>query len=409
MRVQRVVMPETEFESRTVLGDDQLPVEPVERFLAYLASIEKSPNTIKAYAHDLKDWFTYPAARRRDWRTATLEDVAGFVPPDRRGPPSVGHHQKTCGRGTTPNGKVRTVNHFRRSGTGGLGIPILALQPDRSPRRDRTPSSPPRSSHTRPAGPTGSTTRLRRLTPAAADRRHRPHQAPRSREQSAPRRPRNRARRTTISERSRQLPRHAEHEFCRDHRPLLRGASATLSSPHPPWSQPYSIHQLEITSVDLLARVEPAHRRADGVGAPDRLSVHAARRGHRIPAFSVAHPVPQRVVQPVHQAVLAPPLEVPEHRRPRRKVMGQLTPRASGAIQVQDRLHNAATRMHRGTTTPAWLRHQRFDQRPLRVGEIGWITLTLGHTPTLTTSVTLVTQARRVTFPTRSQVPAHTG
>ena len=51
MRVQRVVMPETGFESWTLLGDDQLPVEPVERFLAYLASIEKSPNTIKAYAH----------------------------------------------------------------------------------------------------------------------------------------------------------------------------------------------------------------------------------------------------------------------------------------------------------------------------------------------------------------------
>jgi integrase/recombinase XerD len=55
VRVQRVVMPETEFESWTVLGDDQVPIQPVERFLAYLASIEKSPNTIKAYAHDLKD------------------------------------------------------------------------------------------------------------------------------------------------------------------------------------------------------------------------------------------------------------------------------------------------------------------------------------------------------------------
>lgn len=59
MRVQRVLMPNSEFESWTLLGDDQMPVEPVERFLAYLASIEKSPNTIKAYAHDLKDWFTY--------------------------------------------------------------------------------------------------------------------------------------------------------------------------------------------------------------------------------------------------------------------------------------------------------------------------------------------------------------
>src|ERR1700757_3431338 len=90
LRVQRVVMSETEFESWTVLGDDQLPIEPVERFLAYLASIEKSPNTIKAYAHDLKDWFLYLAGHGRDWRSVTLEDVAGFVawlrlPPQARG------------------------------------------------------------------------------------------------------------------------------------------------------------------------------------------------------------------------------------------------------------------------------------------------------------------------------------
>ena len=49
--------------------------EPVERFLAYLASVEKSPNTVKAYAHDLKDWFTYLAGHgvtgeRRRWRTS---------------------------------------------------------------------------------------------------------------------------------------------------------------------------------------------------------------------------------------------------------------------------------------------------------------------------------------------------
>ena len=42
MRVQRVLMPGTGFESWTVLGEDLMPVEPVERFLAYLASIERS-------------------------------------------------------------------------------------------------------------------------------------------------------------------------------------------------------------------------------------------------------------------------------------------------------------------------------------------------------------------------------
>lgn len=79
MRVQRVLMPGTGFESWTVLGDDLVPVEPVERFLSYLASIEKSPNTIKAYAHDLKDWLTYLDRHGVDWRAAGLEDVAGFV------------------------------------------------------------------------------------------------------------------------------------------------------------------------------------------------------------------------------------------------------------------------------------------------------------------------------------------
>ncbi len=52
MRVQRVLMPDSTEESWTLLGDDYAPVEPVERFLGHLASIEKSPNTAKAYAHD---------------------------------------------------------------------------------------------------------------------------------------------------------------------------------------------------------------------------------------------------------------------------------------------------------------------------------------------------------------------
>jgi integrase/recombinase XerD len=79
MRVQRVLMPGSEAESWTVLGGGQVPVEPVERFLGYLTSIEKSPNTVRAYAHDLKDWFTYLAGHDLDWRTVTVEDVAGFV------------------------------------------------------------------------------------------------------------------------------------------------------------------------------------------------------------------------------------------------------------------------------------------------------------------------------------------
>jgi integrase/recombinase XerD len=79
MRVQRVLMPNADLESWAVLGDDG-PIEPVDRYLAYLTAIERSPNTIKGYAHDLKDWFTYLAGRGLDWQAATLEDVAGSWP-----------------------------------------------------------------------------------------------------------------------------------------------------------------------------------------------------------------------------------------------------------------------------------------------------------------------------------------
>lgn len=78
MLVQRVLLPVSWRESWTVLGDDG-PVEPIERYLAYLTDIERSPNTVKAYAHDLKDWFEFLAGRELDWREVRLEDVAGFV------------------------------------------------------------------------------------------------------------------------------------------------------------------------------------------------------------------------------------------------------------------------------------------------------------------------------------------
>src|SRR6266540_2670936 len=102
MRVQRVLMPDSGRESWTLLGDDLAPVEPVERFLAFLASVEKSPNTVKAYAHDLKDWWAYLSRHGRGWQSVTLEDVAGFVawlrlPPEARDGrvqvlPTVEHH-----------------------------------------------------------------------------------------------------------------------------------------------------------------------------------------------------------------------------------------------------------------------------------------------------------------------------
>ena len=95
-----------------------MPVEPVERYLAYLTDIERSPNTVKAYAHDLKDWFVFLAGRGLDWREVRLEDVGEFVawlrlPPAARDGrvavlPSVEEH---CAAATV-NRKLSAVSAF---------------------------------------------------------------------------------------------------------------------------------------------------------------------------------------------------------------------------------------------------------------------------------------------------------
>jgi site-specific recombinase XerD len=116
--VQRVVVPDSGRESWTVLGDDGVAVDPVERYLAYLSDVERSPNTVKAYAHDLKDWFVFVGGRGLDWRRVRLDDVGEFVawlrrPPAARSPgvvvlPSVEHH---CGEATV-NRKLSAVSAF---------------------------------------------------------------------------------------------------------------------------------------------------------------------------------------------------------------------------------------------------------------------------------------------------------
>lgn len=78
MNVQQVELP-TSRVSWTVLGDDGRPVEPVERYLAYLTDIERSPNTVKAYAHDLKDYWVFLAGRDLEWREVRLEDIGDYV------------------------------------------------------------------------------------------------------------------------------------------------------------------------------------------------------------------------------------------------------------------------------------------------------------------------------------------
>jgi integrase/recombinase XerD len=78
VRVQRVCSPAGR-ESWTVIGDDHRPVPPVECFLAWLTHIERSPNTVRAYALDLKTFWTFLEATSTAWDRVTLERVGEFT------------------------------------------------------------------------------------------------------------------------------------------------------------------------------------------------------------------------------------------------------------------------------------------------------------------------------------------
>lgn len=118
MFIQRVARVGSRPESWTVIGDDGVPVGSVERYLAFLTDIERSPNTVKAYAHDLKDWFEFLQVRGLGWQAVRLEDVGQFVawlrlPPAARGGlvsvlPTVDAH---CSESTV-NRKLSAVGAF---------------------------------------------------------------------------------------------------------------------------------------------------------------------------------------------------------------------------------------------------------------------------------------------------------
>lgn len=65
--------------SFTVVDSDALPIGSVETFLRHLGALGYSPNTVKAYAHDLADLFTWLRFRQREWCTLTVADVGEWV------------------------------------------------------------------------------------------------------------------------------------------------------------------------------------------------------------------------------------------------------------------------------------------------------------------------------------------
>ena len=123
----------------------------------------------------------------------------------------------------------------------------------------------------------------------------------------------------------------------------------------------------------LLAGVEAPGCAGDGVSGADGLRVDQAGARLGIAAVSLAHPVPQCVVDALDGAVVVPPGEVPVHRLPGWEVLRQLPPGAPGPYHVEDRVHDPTPRML--LPPPALRSHprrrqQRLHQRPLLVRQV---------------------------------------
>lgn len=106
--------------SYTLLDRCGVVVAPVEAFLSYLCDVERSPNTVRAYAGDLADWWGFLQDRGCEWTDADEEVVGQFIADLRWGsragaPPVVAGAPRQPLRSTaTVSRKLATLNSFYR-------------------------------------------------------------------------------------------------------------------------------------------------------------------------------------------------------------------------------------------------------------------------------------------------------
>jgi integrase/recombinase XerD len=89
VKVQRVRLPETNRLSWLVLDNDFVPVQPILAYLTFLHDLDRSPNTIRATAYQLKQFWEYLHDVHLCWTEIDIAQLAGFIPWLRRPDPSV--------------------------------------------------------------------------------------------------------------------------------------------------------------------------------------------------------------------------------------------------------------------------------------------------------------------------------
>jgi len=79
LRLQRVDAPDTQAVSWTVVDDSGVPVAPIEAYLSFMVSIERSPHTVRDYAVALKVFFEFLEDGAIAYDDVRIDDLARFV------------------------------------------------------------------------------------------------------------------------------------------------------------------------------------------------------------------------------------------------------------------------------------------------------------------------------------------
>lgn len=79
MKVQRIKLPSNGQTTWILIGDDYLPINPVNNYLRYLESLEKSPNTIENYAYHLKLFWEFLSQKHLNWQEVSEPQLADFI------------------------------------------------------------------------------------------------------------------------------------------------------------------------------------------------------------------------------------------------------------------------------------------------------------------------------------------
>ena len=139
--------------------------------------------------------------------------------------------------------------------------------------------------------------------------------------------------------------------------------------------QPQRIdQQMPLAALDFLAPVVTAFLAAH-LGGLHRLAVDAHRTGRRLAAFLDTDLAPQHIDELGPSAVVAPLGEILVHGALGKQVVGEHVPLATAAVQVENRVDDLPHIHGPRPTSVLGFRNQRFENRPLCIGQVGRIRL----------------------------------